>query len=104
MVAIDIFTGKKYEDVHPASHNVEEPVITRAEYTLIDISKDRFVTLMDGTGNTKENLKLPEGELGEDLEKKYKEVKDDTSSDLLVTVVGAMGIEQIYSFKVSGGK
>jgi translation initiation factor 5A len=102
IVAVDIFSGKKYEDVHPASHNVEEPVITRNEYTLIDISRDRFCTLMEGSGNTKENLKLPEGEYGDEIEKKYNEIKDDTSADMLVTVVGAMGNEQIMSYKISG--
>ena len=31
-VAIDIFTGKKMEDLVPSSHNLSVPVVTRTEY------------------------------------------------------------------------
>ena len=46
-VAVDIFTNKKYEDMCPSSHNCEVPTIKRADYLLLDISEDGFVSLMD---------------------------------------------------------
>ena len=35
IVAIDIFTGKKYEDLCPASHNMDIPFTKRVEYTYL---------------------------------------------------------------------
>merc|ERR1712146_567874 len=34
ITGIDIFTGKKYEDSVPTSHNVDCPNVTKTEYTL----------------------------------------------------------------------
>merc|ERR1719247_329539 len=36
IVATDIFTGKKYEDLCPASHNMAVPFVKKTEYQLLN--------------------------------------------------------------------
>ena len=65
MVGIDIFTGKKYEDVCPSTHNMMVPNVQRKEYSLMDITDDGFVSLFDPEKNeTRDDIKLPAGDLG----------------------------------------
>ncbi|KAI7875409.1 eukaryotic translation initiation factor 5A [Lichtheimia hyalospora FSU 10163] len=98
LVAIDIFTGKKYEDVSPSTHNMDVPNIKRSEYQLINI-EDGYLSLMLDSGETKEDVKVPEGELGEQLVADFEEGKD-----LYVGIVAAMGEEHCLSVKESSAK
>jgi len=99
IVGVDIFTGKKYEENCPTSHNMEVPNITRIEYQLVDIDHDGFLSLMDSNGNSKNDVKLPEGEEGDNLKAALKQSQSDSSS-VLVSILTAMGQEAVASFKV----
>ncbi|CAL9735570.1 eukaryotic translation initiation factor 5A-2 [Monosporozyma servazzii] len=93
LVAIDIFTGKKLEDLSPSTHNMEVPVVKRTEFQLLDID-DGFLSLMTNDGETKDDIKMPEGELGDQLQDAF-----DEGRDVNVTIIAAMGEEAAISFK-----
>merc|ERR1712216_359715 len=42
--ATDIFTGKKMEELVPSSHNLEVPIVSREDYTLVDLNDEGFVS------------------------------------------------------------
>merc|ERR1712149_163467 len=61
LVGINIFTGKKAEDMSPSTHNMEVPVVTRKEYQLVDLDEDGFMSLMDpNSGETKDDVQISE--------------------------------------------
>jgi len=95
LVALDIFTGKKLEDICPSTHNMEVPNVKRRDFQLLDID-DGFLSLMDDAGNTRDDLKVPEGELGEEIVKEHGDGKD-----LLCTVLTACGEECVIATKVN---
>lgn len=96
IVATDIFTGKKYEDISPSSHNMDQPIVTRKDFQLIDIDEEGFVTVMDDKNETRSDLRLDVD--GDDVHKKVKEEFEE-GKDLHVTVLSALGTEKIISFK-----
>ena len=93
--AVNIFNNKKLEDMIPSTHTTNVPIVKRTEYTLMDISDDGFVTLMDENGETREDLTLPDypDNYANELKKEFQE------KQLLVTVLKACGKEQIVSHK-----
>lgn len=93
LVAIDIFTQKKYEDISPSTHNMDVPNVQRNEYQLVNVD-DGFLNLMSNDGTPKDDVKVPDGEIGEQISTAF-----DDGKDLMVTIVSAMGEEQAISFK-----
>lgn len=92
LVATDIFTGKKLEDICPSTHNMDVPNVTRQEYQLLDID-DGYLSLMTEDG-TKDDVKLPDNEIGEKIKLAFENKKD-----LIVTILFAMGEEAPIAFK-----
>merc|ERR1712137_430537 len=94
MVAIDIFTGKKYEEICPSTHNLMVPNVTRTEYLLLDVSDDDYLSLLLPDGSTKEDLPLPSGDLGSKIRAAF-----DDGKEVMVCVLNAMAKEEVKSFK-----
>ncbi|KAF9693343.1 hypothetical protein EKO04_008737 [Ascochyta lentis] len=95
LVAIDIFTSKKLEELCPSTHNMNVPNVRRQEYLLVDVSEDGFLSLMSDDGSTKDDVKLPDGEVGDKINKLFTEDGKDTS----VIVLTAMGEESAIDAK-----
>lgn len=76
LVALDIFTNKKYEDICPSTHNMDVPNVSRRDYQLLDCSDDGYLSLMDDSGETREDLKVPEGDIGEECKAAIADGKD----------------------------
>ncbi|KAI8643908.1 eukaryotic translation initiation factor 5A [Parasitella parasitica] len=93
LIGTDIFTNRKYEDLSPSTHNMDVPNVDRQEYALINIDAG-FLSLMRQDGSMKDDVKLPEGELGEKMEEEFEEGKE-----LLVSVVTAMKEEHALAYK-----
>lgn len=72
---------------------MDVPNVSRQEYALLNID-DGFLSLMLADGSMKDDVKLPEGELGEKLEEEFEEGKE-----LIVTVVSSMGEEHALAYK-----
>uniref|UniRef100_A0A8C7L5Q3 Translation initiation factor 5A C-terminal domain-containing protein n=1 Tax=Oncorhynchus kisutch TaxID=8019 RepID=A0A8C7L5Q3_ONCKI len=70
MVGIDIFTNKKYEDMCPSTHNMDVPHIKRNEFQLLNIT-DGFMSLMGDNGDVREDLRVPDSDLGKEIEQKF---------------------------------
>ncbi|PWI70665.1 Translation elongation factor, IF5A [Purpureocillium lilacinum] len=95
LVALDIFTGKKYEDLSPSTHNMDVPNVSRREFQLLDISDDGFLSLMNDDGDTKDDVRMPDGEVGEKINKLFKIDEKDTN----VIVLTSMGEEAAVEAK-----
>merc|ERR1719487_1127306 len=80
LVATEIFTGKKLEDLSPSTHNMDVP--------------DGFLNLLTADGGEKNDVKVPEGQVGDEIQAAF-----DDGKDILVTVTAAMGEEHALSWK-----
>lgn len=90
----DIFDNSQHELVQTSTHNVDIPNITRLEYQLSDIADDDYVSMMDDNAEIRADLKLPEGELGDNIKKLF-----ESGEDCVLTVLGACDKELIVDCK-----
>ena len=99
ITGLDIFTGKKYQDMSPTSHNMTKPIVTLKKYLLVDILDDGYTSLMDEeTSEMVENIRLPtdkdpKPKLGNEIKTKFNNDKD-----LYITVTYAMNKEAITGY------
>ena len=68
---------------------------------MLDIDDDDHMSLMDEKGDTREDLKLPDDRsgdsafaLGQEVQKKF-----DEGAEVMVTIMSAMGIDQLSAWK-----
>ena len=51
-------------------------IIIFFNFQLLDVSDDDFLSMMDDGGNTRDDLKVPEGDLGAEIKSSIEEGKD----------------------------
>merc|ERR1712141_755695 len=101
MVGLDIFTGKKLEDICPSTHNMEVPNVTRIEYEVIDCDDEGYLELLDEMGEPRSDLKVTEI-CNVTTVQGVKEVMEGAEKDgknTIATVWKAMGQESIKEIK-----
>jgi translation initiation factor 5A len=109
IVALDIFTGKKYEDLCPTSHNMEVPFSKRTEYQLLsaDEATGEVSLLVPDSGDTKDDLNLPtfvlQGEPTDEDKKVTEEILkgQEDGKEVIVAVLSACGMEKIVGCKAN---
>jgi len=100
LVGVDIFDGKKYEDMSPSTHNMEVPNVKRMEYNLIDVTEEGYLSLMDDSGEIRDDLHCNHNQdlLGE-IQKKF-----DNGDEMMISVLSAMGKEMPMAIKPFASK
>ena len=66
---------------------------------LVDISADNFLSLMQESGDIREDIKIPDSDLGAEIRAKF-----DGGEDILCTVLCAMGTEMVIATKPNSTK
>lgn len=105
ITGLDVFTGRKYVEICPTSHNMTSPVLKRSEWMLTDIVMPAGgLVLMDLGGTQKEDLDLPRDTsnqftpLSEDLMKRFESCPEGKA--VFCVVLSAMGTEQVVDIMV----
>lgn len=94
LTGIDIFSGNKYEDLCPSTHNMDVPNVCRKDYQFMDLTDDDFLSLYDDCGETRQDLRLPCGALGDEIRNKC--AADECFN---VTVLKSMDQEAVIGVK-----
>jgi len=109
IVAIDIFTGKKLEDLCPTTHNMECPFVKRTEYQLLSVDEGTGqVSLLLESGETKDDLNLPNVPIpgkpdptAEDEKTAQDVIKAfEAGENAFVAVLAACGVEKIVDVSI----
>eukprot|EP01065_Artemidia_motanka_P019225 TRINITY_DN2279_c0_g1_i2.p2 TRINITY_DN2279_c0_g1~~TRINITY_DN2279_c0_g1_i2.p2 ORF type:complete len:188 (+),score=93.38 TRINITY_DN2279_c0_g1_i2:69-566(+) len=106
IVAIDIFTDKKLEELCPTSHNMEAPVVKKQVFTVIDANdQDNTCSLQDDDGEIHDGHDLPKAGDGSNTDVRKLMVQAvENGDELFVTLVSAMGESHILEAKKGKGE
>jgi len=74
---------------------MDVPNVSRREFQLLDVTDDGFLSLMSEDGTTKDDVKVPDGEVGDKINKLFKDEEKDTN----VIILTAMGEEACIDAK-----
>jgi len=90
----DILSAKTHECTYHAGDMVDAPIVTRTEYTLLNID-DGALELLMPSGDVKNDVNLPEAEHLKDVSTRIEEIFNEGKKECLVTVISTLGVEQV---------
>merc|ERR1712004_217750 len=94
LVAVDLFTDRKYEDACPSTHNMEVPTVTRKDFQFVHLEEeDNYVRYLDDKGTIR-SIRVDHGELLEEIA-----LKRDRDEDFYVSILRACGEEKVLGVK-----
>jgi len=100
LVGVDIFDGKKYEDMSPSTHNMDVPHVSRKEYNLLDVGEDGYLSLMEDNGEVRDDLHCNGNpELLAQIQKDF-----DDGKEMMISVLKALDRELPIAIKPIAGK
>ena len=94
----DVMTGKVYECTYHAGDMVDAPIVSRQEYTLLNID-DSTLELLTPEGEVKSDIDLPTEEHLKEVAAKVKEIFEEGKKECLVTVLNCMGKEMVLEVR-----
>ena len=97
----DIITSKVYECTFHAGDMVDAPLVSRAEYTLLNIDEETL-ELLDKDGEVKSDINLPTLEHLKDVATNIKHIFEEGKKECLVTVINVMGTEVAIEVREGG--
>ena len=93
IVGKNIFDNNRLEINVPSSSIVQVPIVTKKQYTLIDISEDMYVSMIDEDNKLKKYVKINE--------ETYNKIKDKIyDNEIFLTSTKALGREEITDYKI----
>ncbi|MFD8790860.1 hypothetical protein [Streptomyces vinaceus] len=96
LVGHDLITGTRCEETLPADGDAVVPNVIRTDYTLVSLAEDGYLVLDNAGGTSREDIKLPAGDLGKQIEAGV-----DSGTDLIVSVLRAMDEEAVVGVRES---
>jgi len=90
VVGLDIFTGKKHDEI--LRDEAQVVVNEKYEQLLLNV-EDNQLSVLTETGDTRSDLNLPAGELGEQIRKAFED-----GLNINVTILKALGKELVVSW------
>lgn len=101
VTGVDIFTGKKVDDIFSTGGTAWAPVVTKLEYEVADIDEDGFVSLLDGRNELMTGYKLPVADdEREMLTKCWDEFHD--NQQVFFTLISAKGQSKFIACRTKG--
>lgn len=97
LIGLDVFTGRKHEDICPTKESIEVPVLKRTDYQLVNVDAD-FLELMDQAGRLRDDVRCHS--LEKQLEKEISQMWG-KNQDIIITLLEGMGQVKVISAKAN---
>jgi translation initiation factor 5A len=85
ILGLDVFTGEEHEETVPTSRAMDVPNVKRADYRVVAVDGG-FLSVQDGAGTARNDVEVPPGDLGNQIQS----MRDD-GQDAVVSVLTTMG-------------